>query len=114
MPWAVLKEIPAADFTLTREEHHPQYIEWHPDTLRLRHADGPSLALTLDTFELVLRVADGDLIGESADAAVRQEIETFGAALRRSPASSVRVVNPAGMERHAMITADRRIVLELS
>ena len=60
----------------------------------------------------MLRVADGDLIGDSADAAVRQEIETFGAALRRSPARSVRVVNPAGTERHAMITADRRIVLE--
>ena len=79
-----------------------QYVEWRPG-----HAPAPpqptgtSLILTLDTFELVLRVADGDLIGDSADAAVRQEIETFGAALRRSPARSVRVVNPAGTARHA-------------
>jgi serine/threonine protein kinase len=110
--WAVLKEIPAATFTLSPVEHHPQYIEWSPDALRLRHEDRHSLFLTLDTFELVLRVADGDLIGDSADAAVLQEIETFGSALRRSPARSVRVVNPAGTERHATISADKRIVLE--
>lgn len=111
--WAVLKEIPAAEFTLTRMEHHPQYIEWRPDALRLRHDGGHSLVLTLDTFELVLRVADGDLIGDSADP-VLQEIETFGSALRRSPARSVSVVNPAGTGRHARISDDRRIVLERS
>jgi serine/threonine protein kinase len=111
--WAVLKEIPTAEFTLTPVEHHPQFIEWRPDALRFSH-EGHSLLLTLDTFELVLRVADGDLIGDSADAAVLQEIETFGSALRRSPARSVRVVNPAGTERHAAISADQRIVLEAS
>jgi hypothetical protein len=111
--WAVLKEIPTAEFTLTRVEHHPQYIEWRPDALRLRHDGGHSLVLTLDTFELVLRVADGDLIGDSADA-VLQEIETFGSSLRRSPARSVSVVNPAGTGRHAGISDDRRIVLERS
>ena len=73
---------------------------------------GLALIVTLDTFELVLRVADGDLIGDSAAASVRQEIETFAAALRRSPANSVRVVNPAGTARHAEIAPDRRIVLE--
>jgi len=111
--WAVLKEIPAAEFALTPVEHHPQFIEWRPDALRFSH-EGHSLLLTLDTFELVLRVADGDLIGDSADAAVLQEIETFGSALRRSPARSVRVVNPAGTERHAAISAGQRIVLEAS
>ncbi|HXT89698.1 MAG TPA: protein kinase, partial [Trebonia sp.] len=111
--WAVLKEIPAGEFTLTPVEHHPQFIEWRPDALRLTH-ERHSLFLTLDTFELVLRVADGDLIGDSADAAVLQEIETFGSALRRSPARSVRVVNPAGTERHATVSAGQRIVLEES
>jgi serine/threonine protein kinase len=110
--WAVLKEIPATEFCLERVERTSQYVEWRPDALRLRHIDGHALIVTLDTFELVLRVADGDLIGDSAAASVRQEIETFAAALRRSPANSVRVVNPAGTARHAEIAPDRRIVLE--
>jgi serine/threonine protein kinase len=110
--WAVLKEIPAAEFSLERVERTSQFVEWRPDALRLSHASGHSLIVTLDTFELVLRVADGDLIGGSAAASVRQEIETFATALRRSPANSVRVVNPAGTARHALIAPDRRIVLE--
>lgn len=70
--------------------------------------------LTLDTFELVLRVADGDLIGDSAADSVRQEIETFAAALRRSPADAVSIVNPAGLARRVTVAADRRIELERS
>jgi hypothetical protein len=110
--WAVLKEIPAAEFCLERMERTSQYVEWRPDALQLRHTNGHALMVTLDTFELVLRVADGDLMGDSTAASVRQEIETFAAALRRSPASSIRVVNPAGTARHAEIAPDRRIVLE--
>jgi hypothetical protein len=110
--WAVHKEIPGKEFSLGREERLSDYVEWRPDALRLKHDTGSSLILTLDTFELVLRVSDGDLIGDTAAGSVRQEIETFAAALRRSPAGSVHVVNPAGTARRAEITADRRIVLE--
>jgi hypothetical protein len=110
--WAVLKEIPGSEFSLARLERPSDYVEWRPDSLRLRHETGSSLILTLDTFELVLRAVDGDLIGDVAAGSVRQEIETFASALRRSPAGSVHVVNPAGTARHAEITADRCIVLE--
>jgi hypothetical protein len=110
--WAVLKEIPGREFSLARVKRPSGYVEWRPDALRLKHDSGNSLILTLDTFELVLRVANGDLIGDTAAGSVRQEIETFAAALRRSPAGSVYVVNPAGAARRAEITADRRIVLE--
>jgi serine/threonine protein kinase len=110
--WVVLKEIPGEEFSLERVERPSSYVEWRPDALRLRHDNGGALTLTLDTFELVLRVADGDLIGDNAAGSVRQEIETFAAALRRSPATSVRVVNPAGMARRAEITPDRHIALE--
>lgn len=110
--WAVLKEIPGSEFTLARVERPSSYVEWRPDALRLKHHSGSSLILTLDTFELVRRVADGDLIGDTAAGSVRQEIETFAAALRRSPAASVHVVNPAGATRRAEVTADRRIALE--
>ncbi|WP_460362595.1 protein kinase domain-containing protein [Actinocorallia lasiicapitis] len=108
--WAVLKEIPAAEFTLQKVESPSEYVEWRPEALQLVHA-GASLTLTLDTFELVMRAADGDLIGDSTADSVRQEIETFAAVLRRSPATAVRIVNPAGVARRAVIT-DRRIVLE--
>ncbi|MGI5286545.1 protein kinase domain-containing protein [Nonomuraea polychroma] len=109
--WAVLKEIPATEFSLERVEHPSQYVEWRPDALRLDHVSRHSLTLTLDTFELVIRAADGELIGDSAADSVRQEVETFAAALRRSPANAVSIVNPAGTARRVM-TLDRRIVLE--
>ena len=112
--WAVLKEIPVDGFSLEPVQHSSSYIESRPDALLLRHSSGHSLTLTLDTFELVLRVADGDLIGDSAADSVRQEIETFAAALRRSPAAAVSIVNPAGTARRAEVAADRRIVLERS
>ncbi|MDL4777722.1 protein kinase domain-containing protein [Actinomadura xylanilytica] len=109
--WAVLKEIPAAEFSLERVEHSSPYVEWRPDALWLDHVEGHSLILTLDTFELVIRAADGELIGDSAADSVRQEIETFAAALRRSPANAVSIVNPAGTARSVKVV-DQRIVLE--
>jgi serine/threonine protein kinase len=110
--WAVLKEIPKAGFRLEPVGHFSRYIESRPDALRLSHISQHSLTLTLDTFELVLRAADGDLIGDSAADSVRQEIETFAATLRRSPATAVRIVNPAGTARRVVIASDQRIVLE--
>ncbi|MFI6500293.1 protein kinase [Nonomuraea typhae] len=109
--WAVLKEIPEDDFTLDQVVWHSTYVESRPEALRLRHSGGLSLLLTLDTFELVLRVADGDLIEDAASGAVRQEIETFAAGLRHSPANSVRIVDPAGRGRR-VAEVDRRLVLE--
>lgn len=109
--WAVLKEIPPDEFVLEHVSRPSEYVEWRADALRLRHQSGPSLVLTLDTVELVLRITDGDLIGDSAADSVRQEIETFAAALRHSPAGAVRVVDPAGAARRAVV-ADRRIILE--
>jgi serine/threonine protein kinase len=111
--WAVLKEISADDFALDQVVRPSEYVESRPEALSLRHVDDLSLLLTLDTFELVLRVADGDLIGDTASGAVRQEIESFAAGLRHSPASAVRIVNPAGMARRTVII-DRRLVLEES
>jgi serine/threonine protein kinase len=110
--WAVLKEIPEDAFSLKPLRHDSPYVESRPDALVLRHAAGFSLVLTLDTLELVLRVADGDLIGDSAADSVRQEIEAFAAALRNSPAETVSIVNPAGTARRALVSDDRRIILE--
>jgi serine/threonine protein kinase len=113
--WAVLKEIKADGFTLAPARYPSAHIESRPDALVIRHTEsGHALALTLDTFEIVLRVADGDLIGDGSADSVRQEIEAFAAALRRSPTSSVTIVNPAGTPWRATVTASRQITLERS
>ena len=111
--WAVLKQSKADEFTLESVRRPSAHIESRPDELRLRHAaSGLALALTLDTFEVVLRVADGDLIGDGSADSVRQEIEGFAAAIRRNPTSSVTIVNPAGTPWQATVTAGRQITLE--
>jgi hypothetical protein len=109
----VLKQIKGDGFTLEPLRYPSWHIESRPDSLLLRHTEsGHALALTLDTFEVVLRVADGDLIGDGSADPVRQEIEAFAAALRRSPTDSVTIVNPAGTPWRATVTADRQITLE--
>ncbi|GAA2375244.1 hypothetical protein GCM10010170_078660 [Dactylosporangium salmoneum] len=110
--WAIIKEIPAADFTLSVPLRTSPYVETCPDTLILRHRSNVALSLTLDTAELVLRVANGELIGDDASGTIQQEIENFSSRLRRSPSSAVRIVDPAGRDAHARID-DGRIVLEV-
>jgi serine/threonine protein kinase len=111
--WAVLKQIKADRFTLEPARYPSAHIESRPDALLLCHTEsGLALALTLDTFEVVLRVADGDLIGDGSADSVRQEIEAFAAALRRSPTDSVTIVNPAGTPWQATVADSRQITLE--
>jgi serine/threonine protein kinase len=110
--WAIIKEIPAADFELTVPVRTSPYIETCPDTLVLRHPHA-RLPLTLDTAELVLRLADGELIGDNAARAIQQEIENFSSRLRSSPSSAVRIVDPAGRAARAHIDG-AHIVLEVS
>lgn len=108
--WAVLKELPADQFQLEVVGGESKYLETRADALRLTH--GPaSLSLTLDTAELILRAADGELLGDSESAAVRQEIEWFASELRRRQADVVRVVEPSGRS-HTVRSSDGHIRLE--
>ena len=50
----------------------------------------------MDTAELLLRSADGEILGDTASAALRQEIQSFGDRLRLQPARSVRIVDGRG------------------
>ncbi|MFD2028420.1 protein kinase domain-containing protein [Promicromonospora aerolata] len=93
--WSVLREIPAEEFSLLALDTDATYVEKQSDGLRLSHRLG-NLVLTLDSYELVRRAADGELLGDAGSDAVKLELSAFGNLLRTTPAHQVLVVDPAG------------------
>ena len=108
----VIKELPASSFSLASATVASPYVESFPDQLELRHNNGARLRITLDTAELLLRAADGEIIGDPGSAALRQEIEGFGNRLRLHPATSVRIVDGGGRDLRATVDTAGRIVRE--
>ena len=79
----------------------------------LRHpGSNARLRVTVDVAEVLLRAADGEIVGDTASAALRQEIEGFGNRLRLQPARSVRVVDGSGRAVRATVIDGGRIALE--
>lgn len=93
--WAVLREIPAVDFHLKRRPDPSPFVEQQADELVLTHPRA-QLALTLDSVELILRAADGELINDDAANAVKLELSLLAEKLMLEPALTAIVVNPAG------------------
>jgi len=111
----VIKELPAAEFRLAGLSGPAPFVESFPDQLELQHLpSGARLRITLDTAELLLRSADGEILGDTASEALRQEIQSFGDRLRLQPARTVRIVDGAGSSLVATATADGRIVREVA
>ncbi len=108
--WAVLREIPSGDFMLERRPGPSPFIEQQADELVLMHPRA-SLALTLDSVELILRAADGDLINDDAANAIKLELQLLAGRLMLEPAASAIVVNPAGTPR-TVAAIDGSIVME--
>lgn len=106
----VIKELPASEFELRAATAAAPYVESFADQLELRHRSGPRLRITLDTAELLFRSADGEVLGDAASAAVRQEIEGFGNRLRLEPARTVRIVDGSGSSVVASVAAGGAIV----
>lgn len=94
--WAVLKEIPSDQFRLKLHGGTAAYVEAIADRLTLQHEAGSRLPLTLDTVEIVLRAADGEVLNDVHSDAVRQDLDGFAAQLRRQSATVVRIIDPAG------------------
>jgi hypothetical protein len=111
--WAVLKAIPKDKFTLHADGGGRDYVESIPDRLTLKHEAGPSTPLTLDSVELLLRAADGEILNDVHSDAVRQELDGFAAQLRRQSATNVQIIDPAGAAA-AAVRQGQRIHLELS
>jgi hypothetical protein len=107
----VIKELDATEFKLAADGARSPYIESFPDLLMLRHSSGAELRINLDTAELLLRAADGEILGDLASEAIRQEVAGFGNRLRREPAHAVRVIDGSGRALKA-VAVDGRIVKE--
>ena len=107
--WALLREIDASGLRLERRAPESPYVEQQADELILMHPRA-RLALTLDSVELILRAADGELINDAAANAIKLELSLLAAKLMLHPASAAIVVNPAGVAQ-AVSEAERSIVL---
>lgn len=108
----VVKELRAEEFRLAGAAASSPYVESFTDQLVLLHtASNARLRVTIDLAELLLRAADGEIVGDTASAALRQEIEGFGNRLRLQPARSVRVVDGAGGMMRATAIDGGRIAL---
>lgn len=94
--WAVLKELDGAEFQLDVRGAEHDFVEGRSEALMLHHPSGGRLAITLDTAELILRAADGELLGDAGAAGVRQEIASFAGRLHRQPADRLRIIDAAG------------------
>ena len=108
----VIKELPASAFSLASATIASPYVESFPDQLELGHEHGARLRITLDTAELLLRAADGEILGDTGSSALRQEIEGFGNRLRLHPAASVRIRDGGGRDLRATVDAAGRIARE--
>ncbi|WP_086150752.1 protein kinase [Cellulosimicrobium sp. KWT-B] len=104
--WAILHTVAAEEFTVTVPRTQSPFIESMPDQLLLSHQSGPRLSLTLDTAEIILRAADGELVGDTASDAIRQEIDSFVNQLSRQPSRTARVVDSSGSVVSARVHGD--------
>ena len=109
----VVKELPVEEFRLETTSTSSRYVESFADRMVLIHPpSNAQLRVTLDVAELLLRTADGEIVGDTASAALRQEIDGFGNRLRLQPARSVRVVDGSGRALGARVIEGGRIALE--
>ncbi|MBN9739173.1 MULTISPECIES: protein kinase [unclassified Pseudonocardia] len=109
----VVKELRADEFQLEPATSPSPYVESFTDQLVLVHpASNARLRVTVDLAELLLRAADGEIVADTASAALRQEIHGFGNRLRLQPARSVRVVDGSGRAVRARVIDGGRIALE--
>ncbi|TNC16607.1 hypothetical protein FHE66_14620 [Georgenia sp. 311] len=93
--WSVLREIDRPAFELRPLPVLERFVEQQADALRLEHPLA-SLTLSLDSYELVRRASDGEILGDAGAKAVTLELSAFGDALRATPGRRVQVIDPAG------------------
>lgn len=109
--WAILHTVPASEFTVSIDDARSQYVETIADQLTLAHVSNPSITLSLDTAEIILRAADGELVNDLATDAILEEIEAFVSQLARRPSMEARIVDSSGSVAVARIDGTQ-IVLE--
>jgi len=109
--WAILHTVPANEFEVSVDNATSPYIEAIADRLTLTHTSKPNITLSLDTAEIILRAADGELVNDLASDAILQEIDAFVSQLARQPSLEARIVDSSGSVAVARIEGTQ-IVLE--
>ncbi|WP_277455372.1 protein kinase [Janibacter sp. DB-40] len=105
--WAVLHGIERESFSVRVADPTHRYLETIPDLVELQHVDGSvrsTLRLNLDTAEMILRAADGELVDDPASDAIRQEIDAFAGQLSMHPSKTAHIVDSSGSVSTATIS----------
>lgn len=105
--WSVLRVVPEEAFAVEPPSGPSPYVEGLPDSVLLNHvSSGRRFALTLDTAEILLRAADGELIDDFGSDAIRQEIDGFVSQLSREPSQEALIIDSAGTVAVARVQGD--------
>ena len=105
--WSVLRVVQEDVFVVEPPTASSGYVEGLPDSVLLKHVpSGRAFALTLDTAEIILRAADGELIDDAGSDAIRQEIDGFVSQLSREPSSAALIIDSAGTVAVARVEGD--------
>jgi len=99
--WTVIKVVNSSEFDIAFTEHSEQYVEYVPDHFDIKHSSGAKFGVSLDSAELLLRAADGEIFSDFYSDSIIQEVQGFTDQIRRSSASEVRVVDPIGNQTSA-------------
>jgi hypothetical protein len=96
--WSVLKVIDEGEFEIRNVTIIEQkYLEYASDKLLLVHKGTQiSLQLSLDSFEMLIRAAEGEILADGYSDAVIKEVEGFASQLRAVSSSSVSIIDPVG------------------
>ena len=96
----VFKRFPSNEFRLERAQSGGNFVESFEDVLHLAHASGtPTLSVTLDLFEYLMRAADGYGVGAEEQRGFLEDITHFVDDLLARPASRVALLD-AGRRSH--------------
>lgn len=94
--WTVIKVVDSSEFEIAFPERSDVFVEYIPDHFEIRHTNGAKFGVSLDSAELLLRAADGEILSDFYSDSIVQEVQGFTDQIRRTNASEVRIVDPIG------------------
>jgi hypothetical protein len=96
--WNVMRVLEANDFSLevSSQEAHSPYVEYVPDGLILRFRGKLALEMNLDSIELLMRAAEGEIFLGQKTLGLRAELLTFAQKLAIQSSSQLILSNTNG------------------
>ncbi|MEK8017643.1 MAG: hypothetical protein VSS75_012295, partial [Candidatus Parabeggiatoa sp.] len=97
----ICKKLPANEFEVLTPLNTPPFIESLPDKMIFKHTQtGIQCVLTLDVFEILLRMAAGQLPSSHEQKAVLDELHDFKSRLHRYHAKDLLLIESNGQVHH--------------